>query len=147
MDNLLDSDEPKFHNDLFYGPINERKEKESYTQQDVWNYFVFSTKGSLTTAGKFSDHTREEREQLKQDLLEDSREPTEKEIKWMETYIEKYGVQVILFAIDAFVSTSWEEDSTLYEMVPEINLVSGTIHSGAVYYSSLLRDYSTRDIL
>ena len=126
--------EDPIHRQLYYGKLGNRKLKDKYTLYDLWSWFVLST---TTEQQRFS--SAEETEYFKEQLLNDTRAFEEQELKWLGVYLEKYGLQTILYAIDV-LGDNEETDLDLHLGLPRVQELAECIHTAQVYLSKVIRE-------
>jgi hypothetical protein len=132
----------KIHNAFFSGTVPNRIEID-FTFQDFWAYFAYSTYGQQKYASALYQATSRQRQEIKNSILEEVRTATEEEKKWFEEAEEKYGVQVLLYAIDIMADSDWFDARDVNEEVPNLKSLSGFVHEGRIHLGTILRDYVT----
>jgi hypothetical protein len=133
-------EEKGFHRDLYLGTPPDRKPRTEYTLKNFWDFFLLSTYVTKEAEGRYFP-IRTERLLYISSMLGEARPPLPSELKWLETALEKYGLQVLLFAIDSYADTDWSKDSASLGVPNLVNLLEH-IHSSSVYLSKLVREYN-----
>lgn len=107
-----------FHREFFEGRPGHRTLKESYTYQDLWEYFVLSTAGAIEARKLGTSSTRAEREQACAYVLANARPPDAEDEAAMCRVVERCGIEAALYLVDTFADTSWEEANPLRNGAP-----------------------------
>jgi hypothetical protein len=89
---------PKFHRELFLNG----KPKEFYTMENLWDYYQLSFlgKNDMRSASQFV--TQEELDRRKESLLSEGKELTLEDKALLNSLINQFGLEIILYAIDEY---------------------------------------------
>ena len=110
--------------------------------EDLWKVYVLSCKSStvpknLQTIGM----TRLEREELKESIAKDARQPTEEEIAVIKEMVAKYGLDTVLYAIDELSEVSISNLSNVMKGIPNFENVYTFIDDALSFLNRLKVDY------
>ena len=131
-----------FHRNLKDKKGNIFEAKTSFTVEDLWKVYVLSCKSStvpknLQTIGM----TRLEREELKESIAKDARQPTEEEIAVIKEMVAKYGLDTVLYAIDELSEVSISNLSNVMKGIPNFENVYTFIDDALSFLNRLKVDY------
>jgi hypothetical protein len=107
-----------YHRQLKTGSPGSRVKVTNYTINDLWNYFVLSTRGAAQTENLNTFLDREERKQFALQIINSSRSYDKDEFDVMVYLVLKYGIEITLYNIDSFADSNWQENSKVIEGVP-----------------------------
>lgn len=107
MDNLI-VNPPVRHRELFSGGIfsKDRQPKATYTLQDLWNYAHLLYLGQKLPSPAVS--SKEFREARKQQILSDVGPITTRAREVLLDYVQRYGLEVVLMAVEECYSRDTE---------------------------------------
>ena len=129
----------KYHRQLFSGPVNKRVEKDVFTVEDFWGFYVISCIGTRASMGRISiDDTPEQRRKLIQNIVAEERPISESELERLEKFVTKYGLQVALFCIDDIGEHETEQE--LRRIPPLYETLVDYLAQAVVYLAKLQQE-------